>query len=70
MLSDLGEEKPEITASASTSESTLTPEATGEVAFCDPRQNQVFQVLTGIQQLRRDGLFADITVKVRDQEFR
>ncbi|CAG5125568.1 unnamed protein product, partial [Candidula unifasciata] len=66
------DEKPELAVSASTSESTLTPDGTGqdEVTFCDPRQNQVFQVLSGVQQLRRSGQFADLTVKVRDQEFR
>lgn len=41
-----------------------------EVAFCDPRQNQVFHLLTGIQQLRREDKFSDLTVKVRGREFR
>lgn len=64
--------KAEMPVSASTSGSTLTPDTTcsGEIAFIDPRQNQVFQVLTGIQQLRKGGQFADLTVKVRDVEFR
>ncbi|CAL1536712.1 unnamed protein product, partial [Lymnaea stagnalis] len=62
----------EIPASASTSGSTLTPDTTTseEVTFLDPRQNQVFQVLTGVQQLRKSGQFADLTVKVKDVEFR
>ncbi|XP_059141372.1 kelch-like protein 35 [Physella acuta] len=69
---DAQKTKAEMPASASTSGSTLTPDTTcsGEIAFIDPRQNQVFQVLTGIQQLRKGGQFADLTVKVRDVEFR
>nr|KAI8748229.1 kelch-like protein 21 [Biomphalaria glabrata] len=70
--SEIQKSKPETSPSASTSGSTLTPESANndEVTFLDPRQNQVFQVLTGVQQLRKSGQFADLTVKVKDVEFK
>ncbi|GFN92947.1 histone-lysine N-methyltransferase SETMAR [Plakobranchus ocellatus] len=51
---------------------TAVPEvkkAPPEVNFSDPRQNQVFQMLTGVQQLRKEGVFTDITVRVNDVDF-
>ncbi|GFR72527.1 kelch repeat and BTB domain-containing protein 4 [Elysia marginata] len=53
----------------------LTPEvnnsaAAQEMTFTDPRQSQVFQMLTGLQQLRKDTEFTDITVRVQDAEYR
>lgn len=41
-----------------------------EVTFCDLRQNQVFQVLKGVQQLRWSGQFTDLMVKVQEQEYK
>ena len=51
----------------------LNPEVNAvpqEMTFADPRQSQVFQMLTGLQQLRKDRMFTDITVRVKDVEFR
>ncbi|RUS91706.1 hypothetical protein EGW08_000532 [Elysia chlorotica] len=59
--------------SVTSSYCTLNPEANSvspEMTFADPRQSQVFQMLTGLQQLRNDVTFADVTVRVKDVDFR
>lgn len=41
-----------------------------EMSFADPRQSQVFQMLTGLQQLRKDKELTDVVVRVKDVDFR